>query len=226
MQFAIKYQPSYSLLGVQLAANEQVLVEAGSMVGMSADMAIDTKLSVSGGLIKGLISAVARKFLGGETMFVNIFTAGPQGGNVLIAPALNGDIIHFPMSGGSMMIQASSFLASHPGLNVKLKFGGLKSLFGGEGLFLMRAEGQGDLFINAYGGIRELDLNGPFIVDTGHIVAFEESLTFDVKKVGGWKSTILSGEGLVCEFNGKGKLWMQTRNVGGLVGWLRPMLPA
>lgn len=124
------------------------------------------------------------------------------------------------------MIQASSFLASHPGLNVKLKFGGLKSLFGGEGLFLMRAEGQGDLFINAYGGIRELDLNGPFIVDTGHIVAFEESLTFDVKKVGGWKSTILSGEGLVCEFNGKGKLWMQTRNVGGLVGWLRPMLPA
>lgn len=226
MQFAIKYQPSYSLLGVQLAANEQVLVEAGSMVGMSADMGIDTKLSASGGLIKGLISAVARKFLGGETMFVNIFTAGPQGGNVLIAPALNGDIIHFPMSGGSMMIQASSFLASHPGLNVKLKFGGLKSLFGGEGLFLMRAEGQGDLFINAYGGIRELDLNGPFIVDTGHIVAFEESLTFDVKKVGGWKSTILSGEGLVCEFNGKGKLWMQTRNVGGLVSWLQPMLPA
>ena len=111
-------------------------------------------------------------------------------------------------------------------MDLKLKFGGLKTLLGGEGLFLLRASGTGNLFINAYGGIRELDLAGPFIVDTGHIVAFEESLSFNVKKVGGWKSTLLSGEGLVCEFNGKGKLWIQTRNVGAMVSWLRPMLPA
>jgi len=97
---------------------------------------------------------------------------------------------------------------------------------GGEGLFLLSATGAGDLFINAYGGIREIDLNGSFIVDTGHIVAFEDSLTFNVKKVGSWKSTLFSGEGLVCEFSGKGKLWIQTRNLSALVAWLRPMLPA
>jgi uncharacterized protein (TIGR00266 family) len=183
-------------------------------------------LNATGGLIKSIIGAIGRKFFGGETMFINTFTAGQQGGLILIAPSLNGDIIHFPMKGSGLMIQASSFLAGSPGVNVKLKFGGIKTLLGGEGLFLLRADGQGDLFVNSYGGIREFDLNGPFIVDTGHIVAFEESLDFKVKKVGSWKSTLLSGEGLVCEFNGKGKLWIQTRNVGAMVGWLRPMLPA
>jgi uncharacterized protein (TIGR00266 family) len=214
------------MLGVGLGPGEQVMVEAGSMVSMSADMQIDTKLNATGGLIRGLIGAIGRKFLGGETMFINTFTAGQNGGQIMIAPALSGDIIHFPLKGGGLVIQASSFLASSPGIGIKVKFGGLKTLFGGEGLFLLGAQGQGDLFINAYGGIREIPLNGSFIVDTGHIVAFEESLTFNVKKVGGWKSTLLSGEGLVCEFNGQGKLYIQTRNVGALVGWLTPMLPA
>ncbi len=225
MQFAIKYRPSYSLLGVKLDPNEQILVEAGSMVSMAADMQVDTKLSASGGMVKAFAGAVARKFLGGETMFVNVYTAGQSGGQILIAPALNGDIIHFPMQGGRLLIQASSFLAAHPGIEVKLQFGGLKTFLGGEGLFLLAASGAGDLFVNAYGGIREIDLDGSFIVDTGHVVAFEETLQFNVKKVGGWKSTMLSGEGLVTEFTGKGKLYIQTRNVGALVGWLTPMLP-
>ena len=225
MEFGIRYRPSYSLLGVKLAPNEQVLVEAGSMVSMSHDTQIDTHLNATGGLLKSIAVAIGRKVMGGETMFVNTFTAGPQGGQVMIAPSLNGDIIHFPLN-GSLLIQASSFLAASPAITVKLKFGGLKTMLGGEGLFLLSATGAGDLFINAYGGIRELDLNGSFIVDTGHIVAFEDSLTFNVKKVGSWKSTLFSGEGLVCEFSGKGKLWIQTRNLSALVAWLRPMLPA
>jgi len=225
MEFGIRYRPSYSLLGVKLAPNEQVLVEAGSMVSMSHDTQIDTHLNATGGLLKSIAVAIGRKVMGGETMFVNTFTAGPNGGQVMIAPSLNGDIIHFPLN-GSLLIQASSFLAASPAITVKLKFGGLKTMLGGEGLFLLSATGAGDLFINAYGGIRELDLNGSFIVDTGHIVAFEDSLTFNVKKVGSWKSTLFSGEGLVCEFSGKGKLWIQTRNLSALVAWLRPMLPA
>lgn len=226
MEFAIQYRPSYSLLGVKLAAGEQVLVEAGSMAAMSDDMAIDTKLSATGGLIKSLLLAAGRKFLGGETMFVNIYTAGGQGGRILIAPTLVGDVVHFPLAGNTVLVQAHSFLASAPAISITPKFGGLKTLLGGEGLFLLAAKGKGDLFLNAYGGIRELDVKGNFIVDTGHVVAFEESLTFQVKKVGGWKSTFLSGEGLVSEFSGQGKLWIQTRNLGALVGWLTPLLPA
>ena len=226
MEFGIKYRPSYSLLGVKLSPREQILVEGGSMVSMSADTAIDTHLNATGGMLKSIAVALGRKLLGGETMFVNTFTAGPQGGQIMIAPAMNGDIVHFPLRGGNLLIQASSFLAGGPGVNIALKLGGIKTLLGGEGLFLLEATGQGDLFINSYGAIRELDLTGPFIVDTGHIVAFEPTLTFNVKKVGNWKSTLLSGEGLVCEFQGRGKLWLQTRSLSALAAWLRPMLPA
>lgn len=226
MEFGIKYRPSYSLLGVKLTPGEQILVEGGSMVSMSADMAIDTHLNATGGMLKSIAVAIGRKVLGGETMFVNTFTAGGQGGQIMIAPSMNGDIVHFPLKGGSVIIQASSFLCGGPGVDVKLKMGGIKTLLGGEGLFLLEASGTGDLFINSYGAIRELDIESPFIVDTGHIVAFEPGLSFNVKKVGNWKSTIFSGEGLVCEFQGKGKLWLQTRSVGALVGWLRPLLPA
>lgn len=224
MQHKIRYRPSFSLLGVKLAAGEQVLVESGSMVSMSHDMNIDTKLSATGGILKAVIIAVARKILGGESMFINIFTAGEKGGEILIAPAVSGDIIHFPMKNGKLLIQGSSFLAADPKITVGLKFGGIRSLIGGEGLVLLKAEGTGDLFINSYGGIKEVDVDGGFVVDTGHMVAFEETLTFKVKKVGGWKSTLLSGEGLVMEFSGKGKLYLQTRNMAALASWMTPML--
>lgn len=224
MQFGIRYGPSFSLLGVKLAPEEQILAEAGSMVGMSADMKIDTALNATGGSFKGLLTALGRKFLGGETMFINTYTAGENGGQIMIAPTLMGDILHFPMNGGSFLVQASSFLAASPGIKVGLKFGGLRTLLGGEGLFLLQVQGAGDLFINAYGAVRELEINGPVIVDTGHVVAFTEGLSFQVKKVGGWKSTLLSGEGLVCEFTGRGRLFLQTRHVGALVGWVRRLL--
>ena len=124
------------------------------------------------------------------------------------------------------MIQASSFLAASPGVGVKLKFGGLRSLFGGEGLFLIEAEGNGELFINSYGAVKTMEVDGTFIIDTGHIVAFDPALSFDVKRVGSWKSTLFSGEGLVCEFSGKGTLYYQTRNLGAFVSWLTKLLPA
>ncbi len=226
MKFGVKYRPSYSLLGVNLEGGEEILVEAGSMVSMSADMNVSTKLSATGGFFRALITALGRKFLGGETTFINIFKAGDSGGQILIAPAMNGDIIHFPLKGKRILVQASSFLASSPDIRVKLRFGGLRTLLGGEGLFLLAAEGDGDLFLNSFGAIKEMDVNGSFIVDTGHIVAFEESLEFDVKRVGSWKSTFFSGEGLVTEFSGQGKLYIQTRNIGAMVSWLRPMMPS
>jgi len=226
MKFGVKYRPSYALLGVSLEGGEEVLVEAGSMVSMSADMGMTTKLSATGGFFKALITALGRKFLGGETTFINIFKAGDSGGQILIAPAMNGDIIHFPLQGNRLLVQASSFLASSPDISVKLRFGGLRTLLGGEGLFLLAAEGTGDLFVNSFGAIKEMDINGSFVVDTGHIVAFEDSLEFNVKRVGSWKSTFFSGEGLVTEFNGQGKLYLQTRNIGALTAWLSPMLPS
>jgi len=231
MQSSIEYGPAYAMATIALAPGEAVTVEAGSMVGMSEGMQIKTHIGGTKvgffGWLFNLLLAFLRKFLGGETLFVNTYTAPPSGGSIMIAPSLPGDIIHHKLDGNlKLMVQGSSYLASAGDVNVKTVFGGLRSLFSGEGAFWLLVSGTGDLWINCYGAIHEIDVDGRYIVDTGHTLAFENSLTFSIKGAGSLKSTLLSGEGLTCHFNGKGKLYIQSRTVGGLVGWITPRLPA
>lgn len=177
------------------------------------------------GKLFAIFIAIVRKFIGGETMFVNRFSA-PSRGEVVLAPSLSGHIIHHPLSGGKkLFVQTGSYLASTGDVGMKIRFGGLRSILGGEGLVLLECAGTGDLWINSYGGVIPIAVNGNFIVDTGHIVAFEGALDFKVKSVGGLKSFLFSGEGLVCQFNGQGIVYVQSRNLGALVSWLSPMLP-
>jgi uncharacterized protein (TIGR00266 family) len=125
-----------------------------------------------------------------------------------------------------MFLQSGSFLASSPSITVQPQFGGIRSFFGGEGLFLLKVSGSGDLFYSSYGAILPIEVDGSYVIDTGHIVAFDSTLTFNVKKVGGWKSTLLSGEGFVCEFTGKGRVLIQTRVPENFIGWLSRYLPS
>lgn len=230
MQHQIEYGPSFAWLKVQLDPNEMIQAEAGAMVRQTPGLNMDTRLNASRNAgffakFKAFFAAIARKFLGGETMFVNDFH-GPQGGEVVLAPSLSGHIMHQRLDGQrKLLIQASSYLASTGSVVTKLRFGGLKSMFGGEGLVLQECSGQGDVWINSYGGITEVPVNGKFVVDTGHIVAFDSTLNFKLKGVsGGIKSFFFSGEGLVCEFSGQGRVWIQSRNLSALVGWLTPFL--
>lgn len=219
MEYVFKHNPTYTLLALKLAPDEKVKAEAGAMVYMSPEISIET------GFGSGFLSAVARKFFGGESLFVNIFTASHGGGEIGIAPQYVGDIQHKKMLGEAIMLQSGSYLCSSPELTVTPQFGGLRSLFGGEGLFLLKVSGNGDLFFSSYGSIIEIPVSGNYVVDTGHIVAFEDSLSFAVKKVGGWKSTFFSGEGLVCEFAGSGKLWIQSRVPNSFINWITKLLP-
>jgi uncharacterized protein (TIGR00266 family) len=129
------------------------------------------------------------------------------------------------MTGSPVIVQSTSYLASSQGINIDSKWGGFKTFFGGEGFFMIKATGQGEMAVNSFGAIHELELDGPYIVDTGHIVAFEETLGFKVKRVGSWKSTFFSGEGLVCLFEGQGKLWIQSRNPGAFGKAIGSKLP-
>jgi uncharacterized protein (TIGR00266 family) len=230
MQNTIEYGPAYAMATVDLEAGEAVTVEAGSMVGMSDGLEIKTHIGGNkGGFFGALVNfflALIRKFLGGETLFVNTYSppAG-QSGQVLVAPALSGDIIQYPLDGTrTLMVQGSSYLASSGDVVVKTKFGGLKSLFSGEGAFWLRCSGTGNLWVNCYGAIHEIDVQGSHIVDTGHVVAFEDSLDYKIKGSGGLKATLLSGEGLTMHFKGNGKLYIQSRNLGGLIHWITPRL--
>ena len=218
----IQFSPSFAMATVKLNQDEAIQAEAGAMTGMAGGMEISTK--AQGGILGGL----KRSVLGGETFFINTFTAASGPGEIIVAPPLPGDIVHMPLDGSrAMMVQSGSWLAGEAAVTVDTKWSGAKTFFAGEGLFLLKCTGQGDMLVASYGAIFEKDLAAgeSYKVDTGHIVAFEEGVAMQVNKVGGWKSTFLSGEGLVATFTGPGKLWQQSRSPQDLIGWLLPRLP-
>ncbi|MEM2717159.1 MAG: TIGR00266 family protein [Archaeoglobaceae archaeon] len=216
MKHRILSRPSYSLLELELDNNEEVLAESGAMVYMRN---VEISPEMKGGLFGGL----KRSILGGESFLVNRFISKGKG-LLGLAPSYNGDITYIKLS-GKLYAQSGAFLASSPSIDIDIKWGGAKTFFAGEGLFLLKLEGSGDLFLSSFGGIEEINVDGSLSVDTGHIVAFEETLDFKIKKAGGLKATLLSGEGLVAEFNGKGKVWIQTRSIAEYIGWLSSLLP-
>src|SRR5262245_12054168 len=221
MQIEIKYQPSYSLAIVRLEPNERIQAEAGAMVSMSANLEIDTSMK------GGMPGALTRTVLGGETLFANTFTSRGGPGEITLAPSLPGDIATLRMSNETLFIQSGSFLAGDPEISLDLKWGGSKAFFGSEGLFLLKASGSGPVLLCSYGAVHKVTMDGraPYICDTGHVVAFTQGLDYDVRKVGNWKSTLLSGEGLVCEFRGTGDLYLQSRSTQAFLSWLIPRIP-
>lgn len=205
--------PDFGWVQVNLAPGQSIFVEGGAMSTMKGDM--DVKSRLMGGFFRALI----RKLFGGESMFVGEYSH-TSGGWLTVSPSVPGRVVHRPMKGETIYLQAGSFLACTPGVTLRTQFGGLRSLFGGEGLFFLLVSGDGDLFFNAHGDVVEKEVTSPFVVDTGHVVGWESTLTWKVRGMGGLKSTLFSGEGLVVEFTGRGKVWVQSRTVKGLAGWV------
>jgi uncharacterized protein (TIGR00266 family) len=208
MKHELLYRPNFTLAKVMLDPGESVTAEAGAMVSMSADIQMQTK--ARGGIGKALL----RSMVGGESFFQNTYTGGPAGGEVTFAPGYPGDVIQLQLAGNAIMAQSGAYIFDTGNIEIDTKFGGGKMFFSGERLFLLKLSGQGDVFLSAYGAIHMVELGAgeEYIVDTGHIVAFDDSATFKVTKAGGMKSLFFSGEGFVCRFSGPGRVWLQTRN--------------
>jgi uncharacterized protein (TIGR00266 family) len=218
MDHTIDHRPSFALLTADLEPGDALMAEAGAMV--SHTDGIDIETAAKG----GVLGSLKRSMLGGESFFTNTYRTG-SGGSVTLAPPLPGDIEAYDLD-GTLYVQSGSFLAAEDGIVIDTKFGGASTFFGGEGLFLLKLEGRGRTFLSSYGAVEHVEL-GPderYTVDTGHIVAFERT-DFDVRRVGGLKSTLFSGEGLVCEFTGPGTVWLQTRSEDAFLSWLIPKLP-
>ena len=231
MRHQIHYKPAFAMAEIDLEPNETITVESGSMVAMTDNMQIKTVMGNTKagffGKLFGFFGALIRKMLGGESFWVNQYTPSGAAGKLFVAPAMAGDILHRQLAAGeTLIVEASSYLACTPGVEIKTVWGGLRSLFSGEGAFWLRISGPGDVWLNCYGALREIDVQGAYVVDTGHVVCFDVALTYKIKGAGSLKSTLFSGEGLTMHFAGNGKLWIQTRNVDALVKWLVPMLPA
>lgn len=230
MQHVIKYEPSFPMLQVSLNPNEVLIAEAGTMVARAATIGMEVKLNAGRGAgfwakLKAIFVAFIRKAIGGDTFFVNHFSS-PQGGWVWLSPPLSGSMKHVPLSGNSLMMNAGAFVACAGDVDLKVKWGGLRAILAKEGAFFVEASGQGDLWLTSYGALDEIWVDGSYIVDNGHLVAFDPTLTFQIKTAGGGlMGFVASGEGLVCEFTGRGRVLIQSRNTSALVQWVSKMLP-
>lgn len=219
MDFEIKYKPSYSLLTVNLDSNDTITAEAGSMTYM--DPSVDVRTTMRE---RGFFSTLGLKLFGGQSFFVNHYT-GP--GKIAFVSAPVGDIEKLDVSTGSgMIIQKSAYVASTGDLDLDVKWEGFtKGLFG-QGLFMLRVHGDGDLFINTFGAIDKhtLEAGEELVVDNFHLVGFTESCNYRVTGFGGLKETILSGEGFVTHITGPGEVYIQTKNMREFVDWLWTLL--
>jgi len=224
MDINYEYKPAFTLMTVSFNAGEQLKVEPGAMVAQSSGL--NMKTGMSGSLIGGFM----KKAFGGESFFVNTYTATKDGDWISLAPSSPGDIDTFNLqANGSLFIQPGSYLASTNNVVTTTKFQGAKSLLSKEGAFFIKATAEGSegvVYYNAYGAIKSIEISpeNPVIVDNGHVVAFTEGLSYNVTKVGGLGSAILGGEGVVLNFSGKGTVFIQTRNLTSLAGSLMPFM--
>lgn len=220
--YEVLHQPSFSLAVIQLQPEQSIQAEAGAMVSMSANVELQSQMK------GGLLGAIKRA-AGGESAFVSTFTARSGPGEVTFAPGAPGDIAAIELNNQSFYVQSSSYLAGDSTLTVDTKWGGAKSFFGGEGLFVLLVQGRGLLLVSSFGAIhrKQLQPGERYVVDTGHLVAWEATTQYTLRKAAaGFFRTMMSGEGIVAEFSGPGELLIQTRNLAALAGLLKPFFPS
>jgi uncharacterized protein (TIGR00266 family) len=221
--WSIEHQGAFALAVVQLQAEQSISAEAGAMVSMSGNVDLHSEL-------KGGVFGALKRAVGGESAFVSTFTAKGGVGEVTLAPGAPGDIAGIEMQGQAFMVQSSSYLAGDTSLQVDAKFGGAKSFFGGEGLFILNVSGAGLLLVSSFGAIyrRVLRPGEQYVIDTGHLVAWEGQMQYNIRKAAksGFFRSMMSGEGLVAEFTGPGEILIQTRNLAAFAGLLKPFFPS
>lgn len=223
MQVVERHNPSFSVARCILGPNEQVKVESGAMMAHSAGVSLQAKME--GGFMKSL----KRAALGGESLFITTYQAPAQGGWVDVAANLPGDLFTVNLQPGrAFFVQRGSWLCSEAGVEIETKWGGSANLFGGEGGFVVKAAGQGIITLSCYGAmdVYELQAGEVLTLDTGHMVAYDEGVNMQIRKAaGGVMQSIKSGEGLVFDFTGPGRVIAQSRNPSALITWLQANLP-
>ncbi len=221
MRFELKYRPSYTMLVAYLEPGEYVTAEAGAMSYMSPSIEARTRMR------EGFLGSLGISIIGRQSFFVNDYIArdGPGELGLVSAPIGDMDRLEVKPSRG-YIIQKASYVASTQRVNLDVQWQGFTRGLFGQGLFMIKTTGEGDLFINTFGAIDKHDLAAgeTLTVDNFHLVAFTDTCSYRVTKFGGLKETILGGEGLVTEIAGPGEVFLQTKNLKELVDWLWTLL--
>lgn len=224
LEFSISQRPDFAMVEVILQQGQKVYAEPSAMASM--DSTVTLKAGFKGGFGKTLGRA-----LGGESLIMNTYTASRGLGRIAFASGQPGDVVHYALDCTTLMLQRGAFMAHGDGVELAGKWQGAKGFFSGEGLVLLKASGSGDLFFGSYGAILGIDVTDSYIVDSGYVVAFEDTLEYSVSALPGLrlgskiKTFFFGGEGLVCRFKGQGRVWIQTRHVHSFMSWVNPYRP-
>jgi uncharacterized protein (TIGR00266 family) len=222
MQIATRQGPAFGVARLTLGGSETVRVESGGMMAMSQGVTLASK--AEGGVMK----SIKRAALGGESFFVSTYTAPAEGGFVDVAAKLPGDVSTYDVADGrALFVSKGAWLASESPVQINTQWGGFKNMFGAEGGFVLRAEGHGSVVFACYGALETWKLapGQTITLDTGHMVAYEETVQMTLRRAsGGLATSFKSGEGLVFDFTGPGTLWTQTRNPNEFLGWITATL--
>ena len=218
MKYEIKYQPSYSILEVFLDKDEYITGEAGSLTYMSSNIDIRTRTRE-----RSILGSLKTSILGGQSLFVTDFVSVGEPGKVALVAAPIGDIVKLEVTPEKgYIIQKSAYLASTQNIDLDVRWEGFTRGLFGQGLFMIRTTGLGDLFINSFGAIDKhvLEQGEQLVVDNFHLAAFSDTCEYEVRKFGSWKDTLFSGEGLVTYIEGPGEVYIQTKNLREFVEWI------
>lgn len=220
MKYEIRYKPAFATLFLTLNPSEQITAEAGAMVSMASKISMATQFS------GGLIPALLKKFLGGESLFVNEFVNSTQQPlELVLSQATIGDIVSVELNGNEICFQPGAYIAHTPGVHIGVQWAGFSSWMSGEGLFKLKLSGKGLVFFGGYGGLTQRRVDGEYVVDSGHLVAYDPSIKMRVGLAGGLVGSVTSGEGLVNRLSGQGRIYLQSRSTDGLIRFVRPKLP-
>ena len=229
MKYQVFGDSDNPLVEVALTTEEKLRLESGAMVYMQ-DVELEGKMNADKGGIGGFFKAVARSIGSGESIFVTIAKGTSERGRIGVAPAAPGVIRALEVGERQYCLNTGAFLACDESVNYELiaqnSVG--KVLFGGTGgIFVMKTTGYGDLLVNAFGDILELEVteDRPIIIDNMHVVAWDTQLDYNIRVASGVIG-FKSGEGLVNEFHGNGKILIQTRNIRSLALDLWPYMPS
>jgi len=211
--------PAFAYIHIDLDPGESIIAESDAMTSMAADLDMTARLNGN------VFQALCKKYLGGESLFVNEFknnTDSPR--RLTLTQATPGEILEIKLSNEAICLQPGAYISSSTGLTLGLRWAGLASFIGREGLFKLFVHGTGTLWYGAYGSLLKKNLDGEMIVDTGHLVAYDPGIKLKIQLAGGIFSSFFGGEGLVTRLEGKGNVTLQTRSLSGLKGWLNPRL--
>lgn len=220
MKAQIDGAPAFAHLQVELAPGEAIMAESDAMASMAADLSMRTQLN------GGLFGGIARRVFGGESLFINRFQNDTQGPRrlTLVQPTPGDMLCRELAARETYYLQPGAFIACEPTVTIGLAWAGLVSFIAREGLFKLTVTGPGRVWYGAYGALLERQIDGEFIVDTSHLVAYEPGIKLHLQLAGGVFSSFFGGEGLVTRVVGRGKVVIQTRSLTGLTGWLNPKL--